>query len=120
MSIEVAWSILFAAAIAELAGQMALKQGSLKLDASLGPMAFVRAMLGETKIRIAMLLLALWLLGYLLALTVLPVSAAFPAQSINAFLLVVVSRFILKERVGAARWTGAVAIAIGVWLVAGG
>lgn len=119
MSTGVAWIILFAAAIAELAGQIALKRGSSNLDETLGPVAFIRALLAEAKIRIAMLLLALWLVGYLAALTVLPVSAAFPAQSINAFLLVVVSRLILKESVSASRWAGAVAIAVGVWLVSG-
>jgi len=114
------WILLFSAATAELGGQLLLKQGLDRLPATEKPAAFLWAMGRSRQVLLAFLLLAFWMGGYLLALRVLPVSAAFPAQSLNAFLLVVASRLVLKERIGKRRWLGASMIALGVYLVAGG
>ena len=57
---------------------------------------------------------ALWLV----VLYRMDVSRAFPLLSLGSVVVVVVSRFYLKERVSAYRWVGVTLIAVGIALVA--
>jgi len=117
--LTISWLVLFAAAASEIAGQLMLKRGLDALPPHPGAVAFLQAMLANRTILAGLVLLTLWMAGYLFALQTLQVSQAFPAQSINAFLLVVASRFLLGETVSWRRWLGAGSIAVGVYLVVG-
>jgi len=77
---------------------------------------WLRALLSPELIGSAVCLVAgtgLWLL----VLYRMDVSRAFPGLSLGAILVLVVSRFYLRESVSLHRWAGAVLIAIGVALI---
>lgn len=54
---------------------------------------------------------------YLLALSKLDLSVAYPMIGLGYVLVVFFSWLVLKEQIGAVRWLGALLIVAGVWLV---
>ncbi|MGF1657585.1 MAG: EamA family transporter [Verrucomicrobiales bacterium] len=119
------WSLLFIGSVVsiQMLGQVFLKRGLNELEVE--PLHGFRDIYGFTKRvfgnRFVKLALALWATWYVLYMTVLhhfDISKSYPLNSIDLLLILVVSRFYLKETIPWPRWLGACVIAVGVYLVA--
>ncbi len=107
----------------QMAGQVCLKRGlnSLPQTAIQGAGDIVRFLLMVFRLRYVQIALLLWGTWYLLYLTVLhkfDISKSFPLNSLDLLLILLVSRFYLREILPWPRWVGAALICTGVVLVA--
>ncbi len=114
--------LLFAATIAcDVVGQLCFKIGANRLPAHDGPdtVGFLRGLFSDV-----------WLLGgiaayigqlilWVLILSNLPLSVAFPVASLTFLVLALACRIFLSERLDAGQFAGVVLVVAGVAIVAG-
>jgi drug/metabolite transporter (DMT)-like permease len=114
--------LLFAATIAcDVVGQLCFKIGADRLPAHNGPetAGFLRGLFSDV-----------WLLGgiaayigqlvlWVLILSMLPLSVAFPVGSLTFLVLALACRIFLSERLDAGQFAGVVLVMAGVAIVAG-
>ncbi len=65
----------------------------------------------------ALILLFFATLFYLMALSKLPLSIAYPMLSSGYILVLLLSKFFLKEKIGLKRWFGVFIIIIGIFII---
>lgn len=82
------------------------------------PMALIELILNTPAIVAGLLLYALGALSWIVVLSRLDLSVAYPFVALNFVLITIVSRVVLSEPVPALRWVGITVICIGILLVA--
>ena len=112
--------IMAAAVIALTLGETALAKGMKQTAEAEGWLGQVWAIARNGWVVSGVVLLALHLLLYLLALRRADLSFALPMTAASYPLSAMMARFYLREDVGTARWLGTLLIALGVAIVAFG
>ncbi len=107
----------------QMMGQVCLKRGMNELP--LMPVEhfrdvfkFAMSVLGNRFVRLALFLWATWYILYITVLYRFDISKSYPLNSIDLLLILIVSKFYLREVIPWPRWVGAALIASGVYLVA--
>ena len=107
------FALLLGTVLCDVAGQTCFKIGVNENHASTG----LFATLGSRWIVAGVLVYAVEFTAWFAALSMTPLSLAFPFMALSYCGVVVASRFILHERVSTRRWIATLTIAIGVALV---
>jgi len=107
------FALLLGTVLCDVAGQTCFKIGVNENHASTG----LFATLGSRWIVAGVLVYAIEFTVWFAALSMTPLSLAFPFMALSYCGVVVASRFILHERVSTRRWIATLTIAIGVALV---
>jgi uncharacterized membrane protein len=107
----------------QMLGQVCLKRGMnelplMEVSHFRDVVKFARRVLTNRFVRIALCLWATWYLLYMTVLNRFDISKSYPLNSIDLLLILLVSKFYLREIIPWPRWAGAVLIAAGVYLVA--
>lgn len=118
----IAFGLLFTGVLLNAAAQLLLKAGTnatgvLPLDAGSWPQTLLRmATQGHFVLGVACygVSLLVWILG----LSRVPVSVAYPMLSIGYVINAVAAHYLFGEAVNTSRWLGIAFIVLGVWLVA--
>lgn len=87
-------------------GQIAQKLASATMANAIGVPSAIRALLRSKEFWIAGVFLALGLFAWLLTLSVLEVSKAYPLLSLSFALTAMLSRWLLREKINGYRWLG--------------
>jgi len=115
--------ILFMSAITlEVVATVLFKKGTSRLANSLrkGWLSHLDNIINALKTKEIALGIFLYIIEYVLwiaFLALVEISKAFPLSSIQIVLILLASKFILKERITHRRWIGGVLIMIGIYLV---
>ena len=114
------FALLFASVVCDVAGQVCFKLGvghdeSPARGQSI--MGFALQTLRSPWVLAGLAVYAVEFVIWFAALSLAPLSLAFPFAALSYCGVVVASRWILNERVSARRWLGTVAVAAGVALV---
>ncbi len=111
--------LLFGAVVGDVSGQVCFKLG-LNADEAppvRGPLGFVMALVRSPWIVIGVAVYAVEFVIWYAALTIAPLSVAFPFAALSYCGVVLASKFILHEQVSRQRWLATAVVAIGVALV---
>ncbi len=107
----------------QMLGQVCLKRGlnslphaALKRPSDL--LGFIMMVFNLRYVQVALVLWATWYVLYISVLHKFDISKSFPLNSIDLLLILLVSKFYLREVIPWQRWAGALLIGIGVILVA--
>ena len=115
--------ILFVSAITlEVVATVLFKKGTSRLANSLrkGWLSHLDNIINALKTKEIALGIFLYIIEYILWIAFLAsveISRAFPLSSIQIVLILLASKFILKERITQRRWIGGLLIMIGIYLV---
>jgi len=109
---------LFAAICLGVLGQFLMKSGVNQVGpiGNLGLMTLVR-LFSNLRVILGFVSYGLSSVGYLLALSKLDLSVAYPMVGLGYVLVLLISWLFLHETVSALRWLGVLLIFAGVWLV---
>lgn len=114
------FALLIASVVCDVAGQVCFKLG-VGHDESPGTdhgiAAFALQTLRSPWVLAGLAVYAVEFVVWFAALSLAPLSVAFPFAALSYCGVVVASRYVLHERVSARRWFGTVAVAAGVALV---
>lgn len=112
------FALLLASVICDVGGQVCFKLGvGHDGGEGAGIAAFALSTLRSPWVLAGLLVYAVEFAVWFAALSLAPLSLAFPFAALSYCGVVVASRYILHERVSRQRWFGTVAIAAGVALV---
>jgi drug/metabolite transporter (DMT)-like permease len=114
------FALLIASVVCDVAGQVCLKLGvghDEDASARQGIAAFALGTLRSPWVLTGLLVYTIEFVVWFAALSLAPLSVAFPFAALSYCGVVVASRYVLHERVSARRWIGTVAVAAGVALV---
>jgi len=105
-----------------VAGQLALKVGVTRAGAAAveaaGPISTLITAFRSPLVWLGLALYGLGALAWILVLTRLDLSLAYPFLALNFVLIAVVSRLVLGEAIPGLRWGGIVVICFGILLIA--
>lgn len=104
-----------------VAGQLALKSGVARAAAAVDSVSSVSTLLTAFRsplVWLGLLLYGLGALAWILVLTRLDLSLAYPFLALNFVLIALVSRWILGESIPWLRWAGIGVICLGILLIA--
>mgnify|MGYP003798700379 CR=1 FL=1 len=110
--------LISAAVCLGVVGQIMMKSGMNQVGAisSLGLATLLRVF-SNPYVLLGFASYGLSSIAYLMALSKLELSVAYPMIGLGYVLVVLFSWLLLKEQVGALRWLGTLLIVAGVWLV---
>ncbi len=110
--------LLLGAVCLGVLGQLLMKSGMNRVGAidSFGLQALIR-LFSNPFVLLGFASYGVSSIGYLMALSKLDLSVAYPMVGIGYVLVMLISWLFLREQVSAARWLGALLIFAGVWLV---
>ena len=113
------FALLIASVVCDVLGQVCFKLGVGHDDApsAQGIAAFAMGTLRSPWVLGGLFIYAVEFAVWFAALSLAPLSLAFPFAALSYCGVVVASRFVLHERVSVRRWLGTVAVAAGVALV---
>lgn len=114
--------LLFAATIAcDVVGQLCFKIGASRLPAHDGPdtAGFLRGLFSDVWLLAGIAAYIGQLILWVLILSNLPLSVAFPVASLTFLVLALACRIFLSERLDAGQFAGVVMVMAGVAIVAG-
>lgn len=114
--------LLFAATIAcDVVGQLCFKIGASRLPAHDGPdtAGFLRGLFSDVWLLAGIAAYVGQLILWVLILSNLPLSVAFPVASLTFLVLALACRIFLSERLDAGQFAGVVMVMAGVAIVAG-
>jgi drug/metabolite transporter (DMT)-like permease len=112
------FALLLGSVVCDVVGQVCFKLGvGSRASAGAGVAAFALRTLRSPWVLAGLVVYAVEFAIWFAALSLAPLSVAFPFAALSYCGVVVASRFILHERVSAQRWFGTLAIAGGVALV---
>ncbi len=113
------FALLFATVLCDVAGQVSFKLGvgHEMIGEGKGSGGFLLGLVGSPWIVAGVSIYVVEFVVWFAALTLAPLSVAFPFMALSYCGVVIASRWILKERVSLRRWLGTVAVAGGVALV---
>jgi undecaprenyl phosphate-alpha-L-ara4N flippase subunit ArnE len=113
--------LLMATVLCDVCGQVCFKLGVGHDDSAVQPRAgasgFVLGLVGSPWVVAGLLIYVVEFIVWFAALSLTPLSVAFPFMALSYCGVVIASRWILKERVSLRRWLGTLAVAGGVALV---
>ncbi len=105
-----------------VAGQLALKVGVTRAGATAlqaaGPVSTLLSAFRSPLVWLGLALYGLGALAWILVLTRLDLSLAYPFLALNFILIAIVSRVFLGEAIPALRWAGIAVICLGILLIA--
>lgn len=113
------FALLLGSVVGDVTGQVCFKLG-LNADTvppHPGPLGFVTALVHSPWVVLGMLVYAVEFVIWYAALTLAPLSLAFPFAALSYCGVVLASRFVLHERVSRQRWFATLVVAAGVALV---
>jgi len=115
------YALLAATVLCDVCGQVCFKLGvgheDTRVASRPGASGFVLDLVGSPWVVAGLLIYVVEFIVWFAALSLAPLSVAFPFMALSYCGVVVASRWILKERVSLRRWLGTVAVAGGVALV---
>jgi drug/metabolite transporter (DMT)-like permease len=114
------FALLIASVVCDVLGQVCFKLGVGHDEAAQsnhGITAFALHTLGSPWVVAGLLVYSAEFVVWFAALSLAPLSLAFPFAALSYCGVVVASRYVLHERVSSRRWLGTVAVAAGVALV---
>ena len=113
------FALLVASVLCDVAGQVCFKLGvgHDEQESTQGIAAFALGTLRSPWVLAGLVVYAVEFVVWFAALSLAPLSLAFPFAALSYCGVVVASRYVLHERVSARRWLGTVTIAAGVALV---
>jgi drug/metabolite transporter (DMT)-like permease len=113
--------LLMATVLCDVCGQVCFKLGVGHDDSAAQPRrgvsGFVLDLVGSPWVVAGLLIYVVEFIVWFAALSLTPLSVAFPFMALSYCGVVIASRWILKERVSLRRWLGTIAVAGGVALV---
>jgi drug/metabolite transporter (DMT)-like permease len=105
-----------------VAGQLAIKMGVTRAGAAAlhaaGPASTLLTAFRSPLVWLGLALYGLGALAWILVLTRLDLSLAYPFLALNFVLIAIVSRLFLGETIPALRWGGIAVICLGILLIA--
>ncbi|MGH8041461.1 MAG: EamA family transporter [Rudaea sp.] len=114
------FALLLGTVLCDVGGQVCFKLGvghETAPEPVRGMRAFLGDLLGSPWIVAGLLIYVVEFTLWFAALTLTPLSVAFPFMALSYCGVVIASRFILGERVSARRWLATGAVAVGVVMV---
>jgi drug/metabolite transporter (DMT)-like permease len=115
------FALLMATVVCDVCGQVCFKLGVGHDDSAVqsrtGASGFVLDLVGSPWVVAGLLIYVVEFIVWFAALSLTPLSVAFPFMALSYCGVVIASRWILKERVSLRRWLGTIAVAAGVALV---
>jgi undecaprenyl phosphate-alpha-L-ara4N flippase subunit ArnE len=116
------FALLLVTVLCDVCGQVCFKLGVGHDDTAIkkrraGVAGFVLDLVGSPWVVAGLLIYVVEFIVWFAALTLAPLSVAFPFMALSYCGVVIASRWILHERVSRRRWLGTIAIAGGVALV---
>jgi len=110
--------LMLGSVVCDVIGQVCFKLGvGHDHDDVRGKLAFVSAIARSPWIVAGVLTYAIEFVLWYAALTIAPLSVAFPIAALSYCGVVIASRLILAERVSPRRWAGTIAVALGVAII---
>jgi drug/metabolite transporter (DMT)-like permease len=107
------YAYLFAAILLIAIGQVLQKMAARQLDFRNGPVGVVVSLLRSTHFWSAAIVMTGGLVAWLLSLTGLDISKAYPLLGLSFVITTAASAVFLGEHVGAYRWVGVALISLG-------
>lgn len=120
------WVLILAAVVLAVGGQILLKQGMNRvgrLEASAfwtQPIATLGRLARSPEIVVGMVLYAFSAAAWLVVLSQMDLSFAYPMLALMYVLVPLASRLFLGERIPPVRWVGIVVVCVGVFIVSRG
>jgi drug/metabolite transporter (DMT)-like permease len=116
------FGLLMATVLCDVCGQVCFKlgvghEGTDVQQPRTGLGGFVLGLVGSPWVVAGLLIYVVEFIVWFAALSLTPLSVAFPFMALSYCGVVIASRWILKERVSLRRWLGTLAVAGGVALV---
>ena len=115
------YALLMATVLCDVCGQVCFKLGvgheDTQVASRTGVSGFLLDLVGSPWVVAGVLIYVVEFIVWFAALSLTPLSVAFPFMALSYCGVVIASRWILKERVSLRRWLGTVAVAGGVALV---
>jgi drug/metabolite transporter (DMT)-like permease len=115
------FALLLATVLCDVCGQVCFKLGVGHDDTGVkrraGAFGFLLDLVGSPWVIAGVLIYVVEFVVWFAALTLAPLSVAFPFMALSYCGVVLASRWVLKERVSLRRWLGTIAVAGGVALV---
>jgi drug/metabolite transporter (DMT)-like permease len=115
------FALLMATVLCDVCGQVCFKLGvghdNSRGMQRAGVTGFVLDLVGSPWVVAGLLIYVAEFIVWFAALSLAPLSVAFPFMALSYCGVVIASRWILKERVSPRRWLGTIAVAGGVALV---
>ncbi len=115
------FALLLATVLCDVCGQVCFKLGVGHDDSGVkrraGAVGFVLDLVGSPWVVAGLLIYVVEFVVWFAALTLAPLSVAFPFMALSYCGVVLASRWVLKEHVSLRRWLGTIAVAGGVALV---
>jgi multidrug transporter EmrE-like cation transporter len=118
----IALAVMAASVVFAVGGQLTLKRamedvGTIRLDDVKRPLGTVGRVVGEPKVWLGLFLFGISAAFYLIVLSRIPLSVAYPLGGMQYLIVVGMSRFILHEEVPSLRWLGVAVVTLGILLI---
>lgn len=122
MSSAISFVLLFVSVVFAIAGQFTLKAameriGRIGTAQVSEPLVTVTRALGEPRLWLGLTLFGVSALFWLVVLSRVPLSVAYPIVGLSYVIVVILSRYLLHEHIPPLRWVGAVVVAIGIAII---
>ena len=114
--------LLFVSVFFAIGGQFTLKSameriGRIGTAQMSQPLDTVTRALAEPRLWVGLTLFGVSALFWMVVLSRVPLSVAYPIVGVSYVIVVVLSRFLLHEHIPTLRWVGAVVVAIGIAII---
>jgi drug/metabolite transporter (DMT)-like permease len=122
LSSVISFSLLIVSVIFAIAGQFTLKSameriGRIGTAQVSQPLETVTRALAEPRLWVGLTLFGVSALFWLVVLSRVPLSVAYPIVGLSYVIVVALSRYMLHEHIPTLRWVGAVVVAIGIAII---
>jgi drug/metabolite transporter (DMT)-like permease len=122
LSSGISFALLLVSVIFAIAGQFTLKSameriGRIGTAQVSQPLETVTRALTEPRLWVGLTLFGVSALFWLVVLSRVPLSVAYPIVGLSYVIVVVLSRYMLHEHIPTLRWVGAVVVAIGIAII---
>ena len=115
------YALLIATVLCDVCGQVCFKLGvgheDTHVAARAGASGFMRDLFGSRWVVAGLLIYVVEFIVWFAALSLAPLSVAFPFMALSYCGVVVASRLILREHISARRWAATLVVAAGVAIV---
>ena len=118
----IALAVMAASVVFAVAGQYTLKRameevGAIRIADVKSPVETLGRVVTEPKVWIGLLLFGCSAAFYLIVLSRIPLSVAYPLGGMQYLIVVGISRFLLHEEVPTLRWLGVTVVTLGILMI---